>query len=594
MDDDERTILELPFHDAMLAAAVFAADPARVGGIIVRAASGPARESWLRNTLSLLDAGAPVRRVPSHIGDESLLGGLDLAMTLATGRPVARHGLLKEADGGIIIIPSAERLSAPLASRIATTMDLGAIPLQRDEFTATPPTCFGIIALDEGQSPEERPPSAVLDRAGLHITLPDAKSPKIDVDTFTRERVKTARRDAASIPLDDDCIRLLCELAAVVAVSSSNAILHAARILRLITALNGRARVSEDDIAATIRLVIAPRATRHPEEAADNSPQPSETSDQQPNDHSADQEEAGQLPDSLIAATKAALPPHLLERLQSDNHRQFSKSTTGKSGDRKKAPRRGRPIGFKAGPISQGARLNIVETLRAAAPWQPLRRREIAAHGEANATDCLAVRAVDFRVWRLKSRGETVTVFVVDASGSTAVQRLGEAKGAVEILLSECYSRRDHAALIAFSGRGSELLLPPTRSLARAKRNLADLPGGGGTPLASGIDAAAELCDAVRRKGQAPSVVVLTDGRANLNRNGKPGRAAAEEDAVQAAKTLRSMGVRAIVIDTSAKPNAPAARLADAMGAKYLPLAYADADTLSKAIKTQEGRSISP
>ena len=115
---------------------------------------------------------------------------------------------------------------------------------------------------------------------------------------------------------------------------------------------------------------------------------------------------------------------------------------------------------------------------------------------------------------------ETTTIFVVDASGSAALHRLAEAKGAVELLLADCYIRRDQVALIAFRGSAAELLLPPTRSLARAKRSLAGLPGGGGTPLAAGLDAAFALSDSIRRKGQTPTVIVLTDGRANIARDG--------------------------------------------------------------------------
>ena len=167
----------------------------------------------------------------------------------------------------------------------------------------------------------------------------------------------------------------------------------------------------------------------------------------------------------------------------------------------------GRPTGVRRGEPQGGARLNLIETLRAAAPWQTLHRREAEAAAQA-ASDAITaagpsagvvvrthnasihVRREDFHVWRFKQRSETTTLFVVDASGSSALNRLAEAKGAVELLLADCYVRRDSVAVIAFRGAGAELLLPPTRSLVRAKRSLAGLPGGGGTPLAAGIGAA--------------------------------------------------------------------------------------------------------
>ena len=155
----------------------------------------------------------------------------------------------------------------------------------------------------------------------------------------------------------------------------------------------------------------------------------------------------------------------------------------------------------------------MIETLRAAAPWQKLRQREAAklalqplqsSLGQAPSRQRIYVRREDFHVTRFKQVGQTTTLFVVDASGSSALNRLAEAKGAVELLLADCYVRRDRVSVLAFRGKTAELLLPPTRSLARAKRSLAGLPGGGGTPLATAIDAACELANQIRRRGETP------------------------------------------------------------------------------------------
>lgn len=236
------------------------------------------------------------------------------------------------------------------------------------------------------------------------------------------------------------------------------------------------------------------------------------------------------------------------------------------------------------GDVRSGAKLNVIETLRTAAPWQPLRRREVATDGHLSSTRIL-VRKDDVRLTRFRERSETATIFVVDASGSAALHRLAEAKGAVEMLLADCYVRRDQVALISFRGTIAEVLLPPTRSLARAKRSLAGLPGGGGTPLAAGLDAAFELADSVRRKGQAPTVILLTDGRANIARDGSQGRVRAEEDAVGAARRLRAAAFDVVLVDTSPRPGPLAPRLATEMAARYLMLPHADAVTLSQAVR---------
>jgi magnesium chelatase subunit D len=223
----------------------------------------------------------------------------------------------------------------------------------------------------------------------------------------------------------------------------------------------------------------------------------------------------------VLEAARAAIPAGLLASLALAEAAAARAAAGGRMGARREARLRGRPAGTRPGLPRDGARLALVDTLRAAAPWQRLRGRE---SPQAGAHSRIALRASDFRVSRLQERAETTTVFAIDASGSAALHRLAEAKGAVELLLADCYVRRDRVAVLAFRGRVAELLLPPTRSLVRARRSLAGLPGGGGTPLAAGIDAATALADATRRRGGTPVVVLLTDGRANVALDGAGGR----------------------------------------------------------------------
>jgi magnesium chelatase subunit D len=139
--------------------------------------------------------------------------------------------------------------------------------------------------------------------------------------------------------------------------------------------------------------------------------------------------------------------------------------------------------------------------------------------------------------------------------------------------------------VVAFRNKTAELLLPPTRSLTRAKNSIMGLPGGGGTPLAAGLDAALALAEAVKRRGQTPAIVLLTDGRANIARDGTPGRAKAGEDALQSAAAIRLAALTALVVDVSNRPHPAAEKIAQAMGGAYLPLPRADAHTLSTAVR---------
>lgn len=367
-----------------------------------------------------------------------------------------------------------------------------------------------------------------------------------------------------------DPAEVLARTALALGVRSPRADLLALRAARAHAAQRGRSGVQEEDLLFAVRLVLAPRATQRPPEPAPPEQNLSEGQERC-------SEEA--LDDIVLDAARAALPPDLLERLQNGRGRGPAPRARG-AAERRRSPLRGRPVGARPGLPRGGRRLALIDTLRAAAPWQRLRRAE--ETGEA--ADRLRLRRADLRIRRFEQRAESLTIVAVDASGSSARARLGEAKGAVELLLGQAYSKRAEVALIAFRGAGAELLLPPTRSLTRARRLLEELPGGGATPLAAGIEAARALAAQARGRGRTPFLVLLTDGRANLAADGTPGRARAEADAEAAARRLAAEGVGGTVIDIGVRAQPESARLAGAMGAVWLHLPRADAAALHAAL----------
>jgi magnesium chelatase subunit D len=225
----------------------------------------------------------------------------------------------------------------------------------------------------------------------------------------------------------------------------------------------------------------------------------------------------------------------------------------------------------------------VIATLTAAAPWQRIRRD--GSQPSASLARHVQVRKGDLRVIRRQHRRETLVIFSVDASGSAAAQRLAEAKGAVEQILAECYSRRDHVALLAFRGEDAPIVLQPTRSLARARKSLAGLVGGGSTPVAAGIDAAVALAVQARKSGKTSIVVLMTDARANVGRDGSRGAKIATEDALASARAARAQGIVSLFLDTSPRPREEARRLASEMGAAYMPLPHTDAQGVSRRIQ---------
>ena len=623
--------------DAVMAAALMAVDPAGLGGVALRSSPGTERDEWLSLLKQLLPPEAPLRRIPLNINDAALLGGLDLGATLHAGRPVAQQGILAQSDGGVVLLAMAERLSPGTAARLAAVLDTHEVVIERDCLTVRRPARLGMVALDEGMVDDEKLPAALLDRLAFHVVF-DGCTAREDAHgnvTWQAAEVANARALLPRVVASDDTLQALCAAALALGIDSLRAPLLALKAARAAAALSGQSEVCQEHVAVAARLVLAPRATRLPtlpdaenpaEETEEDSSQnqdnqPKNESDEQdrplsnpeaspldtpapdrsdavddtpPDDDTADTDAGSALAESVLQAAQAAIPAGLLAALKLGDAATSRAQAAGRSGAVQKSQARGRPLGARRGEPRAGARLNVMETLRAAAPWQKLRQREAALRaapagqamtGQALSHQRIYVRREDFHITRFKQTGQTTTLFVVDASGSSALNRLAEAKGAVELLLADCYVRRDRVAVLAFRGRAAELLLPPTRSLARAKRSLAGLPGGGGTPLASAIDAARELADHISRRGETPLIVLLTDGRGNIARDGTPGRARAHEDALAAARQMRTHGVSCLLMDTSAQPQAAAQMLAREMGATYVPLPYAGAHMLSQVVR---------
>lgn len=626
-----------PWDEAVLAAMLLATDPPGTG-VVLRAAAGPVRTHWLALLQALLDTRAqptPLRRLPLHVRDEGLLGGLDLPATLRAGRPVAQRGVLAQTDGGVLLVAMGERLPAETAARLAAVIDRGEVLLERDGIALRHAARFGTVVLDEGAGDDEAAPAVLRERCALLVDL-SAVTPRYAAATDVAQvcaAADIASASARQVQLPDELLQALCTAAAALGVHSPRAVLQALHVARAHAALCARTEVEAEDAAAAARLVLAPRATQAPTvpapapaeppaedaegpadaaDAADTSPPPpppppaaeAETPAREDSPPTSDEaeptpQEAAELGERLLEAALASLPPDVLLRLQAGAASRERARSAGRSGALVQGGRRGRPLGARRGEPRGGQRLNLVETLRAAAPWQRLRRASLPAAAEAEAAAAalagaaalspgqqrIHVRAEDFHVTPMRQHRETTTIFCVDASGSQALNRLAEAKGAVELLLADCYVRRDSVALLAFRGRTAEVLLPPTRSLVRARRSLAALPGGGGTPLAAALQATAVLAEAVLRRGDTPLVVLLTDGRANVALDGTGGRALAEADALQSAQRLRLLGCAVLLIDTSPQPTPTAARLAEALRGRYLPLPHADATRLSKAVR---------
>ena len=544
----------------VLALQLLAVDPAGLKGLHLRARASGLRDRFLAGLPSAL---APVHRITPVISDGQLFGGVDIAATLSAGQVVRATGVLGR--GGLIVLAMAERAEAGLAARLAQALDSGS-----DQ---------SLLLLDEGAAEDEGAPRALTERLAFHVDLEGLRSGDLPDLGSDAAEIASARARLAEVHCPDEVLVALTVAAARFGIDSLRAPELALRAARAHAALMGDRTVTQDSVEIACQLVYAQRATMipedAPEEAEPEAPQP-DNSDPGQNRDDSEQDTLDLPPELLIEAVKAMLPEGLLSALNAAKAQRGTKGAG--AGAKRKGNRRGRPLPSRPGHPSGQNRIDLIATLRAAAPWQPIRRAQTPGRKG------LLIRPSDIHIRRFQEKSDRLIIFAVDASGSSAVARLAEAKGAVELMLAEAYARRDHVALIAFRGEGADLILPPTRSLVQTKRRLAGVPGGGGTPLAAGIRAATELATRSRAQGLSPSLALLTDGRANVPLPGRTGRAAASEDASAMAGLFRALCLPSAVVDTSVRPHRDLQTLSALLGGAYVPLPRADARGLSRAI----------
>lgn len=547
---------------ALQALDALAGNPAALKGLTLRARSGPVRD------LILKALPGPIIRLHNGMGHEALHGGLDLAQTLSAGRTVHRPGLL--ARQGWFVLSMAERLPPDLTALLCQALDSGHLA--------------PLIVLDEGAENDERAPAALTERLAFFA--------EIDAESYTTPRSATpdltrANTDLRATATEQD-VAALTALAARFGIDSLRAPIFALRAAQSLACRAGRDQVLPDDISAAAALTYPHRATQIPQEDPpeesppdqDETPPPPDTPDAPGEDQS-----ETELPDTLlIDAVQAALPPDMLALLQSSAGRSAGHGSG--AGQKRKGNRRGRPLPSRRKRLTGQDRIDLTATLRAAAPWQRLRRN---MESDQAANKRLAIWPSDIHVKRYEDRSDRLLIFAVDASGSAALARLGEAKGAVELLLGEAYASRDHVSLIAFRGEGADLLLPPTRSLVQTKRRLAELPGGGGTPLAAALKCVGETAEHAQRHGLTPAIALLTDGRANIALDGAANRAQAQEDALHMARWLRGLNLPGCVLDVGRRTHGPLAELASVLGARYVALPRADATAMQSVLKDTLG-----
>ncbi|WP_039981001.1 VWA domain-containing protein [Selenomonas sp. oral taxon 149] len=565
------------------------------GALLISGTSGTAKSVLVRAAAPFTVTGR-MAELPLGASEDMIFGTIDIEAALQQGERRLRHGLLHRARNTFLYMDEVNLLREDILSTVLKCAEDRFFRLERDGLSFTEEVSYTPVGTMDPAEGTLRP--TLLDAFGLFVSMEDVTDPaqrrEIAARVLTFERDPAAFR-ASYAAQEEDFAASICRARGLLPrVAVPSAILHfaAACVLRAhcvgnhaeiylieaaraLAALAGRAFIMPVDVEEAAEFVLVHRMNRSqeeqqpppdnanvpeqgnsdvPDDAQDPLPPQDETDDAPPSEEdtsSGDAEDCIAAPLEGIMARLSLLSMTMRAQGGKSGKRDILQTHTADGrGLRTEMPRAGRRPD-----------LALAATLRAAAPHQRVRQ----------GSQAVVIHPEDVRVWVRAKRTAANILFLVDASGSMgARERMRMVKGAILSLLQEAYQKRDCVGLIAFRRDRAETLLPMTRSVELAEKQLRELPTGGRTPLAEGLAHAMQMLHELERRGGGKNVLVLvTDGRANT----KEGDAGVQR-ALQAAEEVAGTQALSLVLDTErAVPRVGIApELARRMDARYYTL----------------------
>ena len=538
-------------------------DPS-LGSLSINSNYSTVREAFLSNLLSLLKP-KRLKKIYPFQNPTDFAKSINMIDTLTFGMPKYNNDIFSSSNIALILT-NTEKMQKGLATFLRDK-----IKSNKDKF---------FIALDESEGSDVSR-ADLSDYLIFSINLDGTRYKDLKKVTINRKKISEARNNLATVEVNKRELDYLIASSEMFSISNMHTIFCTLKVAKAICAYKGEKRVSREDINLAISLSMIHKAKQIPEFQQEEKAKSAENERLRDNDESKANNSELNSEDKkmLIDALKISLPNNLIESLLSKNSQTISVTESAGSGERNNNFSAGRPIPSISRKYSSDKRIDLMGTLTRAIPWQKLRSSSVTKNRK------IIIYPQDIMIKRFEKQSERLLIFLVDASGSNAIGRLAEAKGAIEILLSDAYAKRDNVALISFSGLKADPLLLPTKSLVTAKKKLSSLPGGGATPLAKGLLEAFKMADAARSRSIKPIIILLSDGRGNITLDGLGDRVKAIEDTTYIASLIKRNAINNIFIDTSRRKTPMADELAKELNGHYFQLPMANSSSISKAVQ---------